>query len=345
VGKNYDTLPDYSDIVIEIPDYTYHDSYEKGKVTYQQPAPGVKVKKGTAVHIKVSLGPVPAVKIMEDLVNQKQTIAQNFLTGQGIKYLEYQESSSKIAKGNVTRTEPAAGQELTEGQVVKLYISSGPAVLERDMPSLENQSLETARVILERQELNLVITTVEEISDEVPEGHVIRTEPAADTKIKTGDRIKLYVSKGPNKAKMVNVVGEDIKTAIKILNAAGFTNLRYDEYVNDPAVPEGQVMEQSVAAGEEIAVTTQIVLKLAKGGASGGMPQTKTKKVTFQLDAGTVMTEAYELEVFCQGELIISKQMQALERSVTEDVTGYGVQVYEVRVNGVLDNRIEVDFG
>ncbi|MBO5953132.1 MAG: Stk1 family PASTA domain-containing Ser/Thr kinase [Oscillospiraceae bacterium] len=344
VGKNYDTLPNYSDIVIDVPVYAYNDTYEKGQISYQNPAPGEKVQKGTKVHIKVSLGPEPTEKTMENLINQKQSVAENYLKGQEIQYLCRDESSSTVAEGLVCRTEPAAGEKLKEGQTVILYISTGLDDVEMPMPVVTNQSVENAKLILARQEMDLEVVVEEEANEDIEVGVVIRTEPAAGEDIKKGQTVKLFVSTGPAKKPMINVVGEDITVALKLLNVAGFKNVRYDVYVNDPSVPEGQVVEQSFEAGEEVPVSAEIVLTLAKGGQAGSMPQMKTKKVVFKLHSDTVMTDAYELEIRCNGEILHTFSMKAFENSVSVDVTGYGIQVYELRVNGEWERDVEVNF-
>ena len=127
----------------------------------------------------------------------------------------------------VTRTEPAHGEELTDGQTVKLYISTGPTITEIQLPDVVNQNIATAEGLLDMQGIALNIEKKEEDSLDVDAGCVIRMEPAGGSTVKTGDTVTLYVSTGPKIVKMPNVVGKDIEAALEMLDYAGFTGIDY----------------------------------------------------------------------------------------------------------------------
>ncbi len=338
VGKNYDTLQVSSDLVLAEPQYAHNDTYEKGRVMEQNPKPGDKVAKGTEVTIVVSLGPVPQAKTMEDLVGQKQTTAENFLKGQGVLFLCEEENSDTVEAGRVIRTEPEAGYPLSEGQTVTLYISTGPSTKTGTMPDVVNQSLDTAKKILDRQGLDLDIVEVEEQNDDVEENYILRTEPAAKEELETGQTVTLYISTGPKKAKMINVVGEDLQTAIKMLNIAGFNNVSAETYV-DSTKPKDQVLNQSVDAGEEVAVNTQIVLQLSKGPVE--VETTKTVPFTLLED----MVENYKLVIKDEnGKEVFNRTISSGESSVNVTLTGKGVQIYELYINDIYFSTQKVDF-
>jgi len=336
VGKNYDTLQVNVDLVIGTPEYVYDENFEKGMVCYQEPKPGDKVDKGTVISIKVSSGPAPQLKTLEDLVNQKQTTAENFLTGQGIPYDCLEEYSDTIAVGNVTRTDPEKGTQLAENQRVTLYISLGPPMKEAKVPSVVNQTLETAKTLLNMQGVQITIKELEEESETVAVGSVIRTEPAADETMKTGDTVTIYVSTGPKKAKMPNVVGKNIDDALDLLEYAGFKNVKYTTYVENVA-PKDQVIFQSVEMNEEIPVSTQIELKLSMG-------PPVTKDVVFGLLEDTV--EPYNVVITRKdtGEEVFKKTMNSGESEVTLSLTGRDTVVYEISIEGLGVREQEVDF-
>ena len=338
VGKNYDTLQISNDLVLTEPQYAHNDSYEKGRITDQSPKPGSKVAKGTEITIVVSLGPVPQAKTMEDLVGQKQTTAENFLKGQGVLFLCEEESSETVEAGRVIRTEPEAGYPLSDGQTVTLFVSTGPSTKTGVMPDIVNQSLDTAKKILDRQGLDLEIVEVEEQNDDVEENYIIRTEPAAKEELETAQIVTLYVSTGPKKAKMINVVGEDLQTAIKMLNVAGFSNINAETYV-ESTKPKDQVLMQSVNAGEEVAINTEIVLQLSKCPVE--VERTKTVKFTLLED----MVQDYELVVKDEnGNEIAKRTISSSESSVELTLTGKGVQIYELYINGIYFSTQKVNF-
>jgi len=338
VGKNYDMLQISGDFLLKSPNYEHNDKYEKGQIIRQNPEPGMQVGKGTEIHIWVSLGPEPQVKIMENLVNQERTTAENYLDGQGVLFLCNEEYSEEVREGYVIRTEPEAGKELADGQTVMLYISIGPEIKHRDMPNVVGQSLETAKTILDNQKLNLDIKLVEEISNTVEENDIIRTEPQTGEELKTGDTVTLYVSTGPKKAKVPELAGEDISTALKMLNAAGFSNITYEEYVESEE-PKDTVVEQSVASGEEVPVTTMIVLKLSEG----PKPKEVTKMVRFGLMEDAL--EAYPVKITRKdtGETIFEATIAASKTAIELELTGSGKITYVVTLGGNSYEQ-EVDF-
>ena len=338
VGKNYDTLQNTNGIVIDAPEYAYDDTYEKGKVIDQSPEAGKQVEKGTVVSVTVSLGPAPQAQIMEDLTGQKRATAENFLSGQGLLFLVEEESSETVEEGRVSRTEPEAGQPIPEGAKVTLYISTGPAMREMEMPDVVNQSVDTAKKILEMLELKLDIVEEEEENAEYAENYIIRTEPVADEVLKTGDTVKLFVSTGPEKAKMPDVTGKNLEVALELLKYAGFTNVRYDEYV-DSEEPKDEVLTQSVAKDTEIPVNTEIVLQLSKG----PEPKVVTKTVPFSLPDDLV--EPYTLTIKDEtGAVVLTQQITDAAPSLDVQLTGSGVQIYELYINDIYYAAQKVDF-
>ena len=339
VGKNYETVTVSNDFVIKAPNYQHSDTHEKGMIIDQTPEPGAKVARGTEIHIWISLGPEPKVKVMENLVGQERTTAENYLTGQGVLFLCTTEASDTVAEGCVIRTEPEAGTTLEEGRTVMLYVSTGPEIKTGKMPKLAGQSLETARTILNNQDLKLNIKELEEHSNSVEANIIIRSEPLAGEELKSGDTVVIYISKGPEMARMPSVVGETLETALKMLSAAGLNNVEYEAVV-ESELPEGSVAEQSVAAGESVAVTEKILLTLS----SGPKPQEITKEVTFQLLSD--MGDAYSVKIIRQdtGETAYDGTLSGDQSSVTVSLTGSGTLVYEIQINGIYFKEESVDF-
>jgi serine/threonine-protein kinase len=207
------------------------------------------------------------------------------------------------------------------------------------MPKVSGQSLETARTILKNQKVTLEVKELEENSNSVPENYIIRSEPVAGEEIKDGDTVILYVSKGPETARMPDVLGEELSTALKMLNAAGFASVTYDEYV-DSELPKDTVAEQSVKGGETVPINTVIVLKIS----SGPKPTEATKQVVFQLMED--MEDAYSVLITEKesGETVYDGTVAGSETSLTLELTGTGKIVYEIKINGIWFAEQEVEF-
>ena len=138
---------------------------------------------------------------------------------------------------------------------------------------------------------------------------------------------------------MPDLLGEDITTALKMLNAAGFTNITYEEYVESEE-PLDTVVEQSVESGEEVAITTEIVLKLSEG----PKPKPVTKTVKFGLMED--MIDPYKVEISRKdtGEVIYEATVPNTESMVELQLTGNGKITYVVKINGIWFSELEVDF-
>ena len=340
LGRNYDSLEIEDGLILAPPKYEYDALYEKGQVIHQEPEAGTKVNPGTIVNITISLGQMPQVKTMENLVGQERATAENFLTGQGLLFLCMEETSDTVAEGLVTRTEPAMGEQLTDGQTVKLYISTGPAIQEIQMPDIVNRKLSAAEAVLDMQGITLKIEKKEEDSLEVEAGCVIRTEPAAGKTVKTGDTVTLYISTGPKMVKMPNVVGKDIEAALEMLDYAGFTNIDYTTYV-DSNEPENEVVTQSVKANTEVAINTKIVLALSKGPTEPPMVE---KTVSFPLADG--MLENYQVTItrMDTGEVVYSGVVSPETASVDLKLKGRDTVVFEIKIGDEQPVRHEVVF-
>ncbi len=348
IGKDYETLDLGDDFILAAPQFEYHEVYEENQITYQLPEAGEKVEAGTKINLTVSLGQMPQIKTMENLIGQTRSTAENFVAGQGFLFLSLEEASNEVEAGLVIRTEPAAGEALTDGQTIKLYISKGPDIQEIQMPNVVEQNVATAQTLLNMQGLKLDIKVEEETSLTMEAGCVIRTDPSAGKPVKTGDTVTLYVSTGPEMVKMPNVEGKDLKAALDMLDYAGFTNIDYTTYV-DSDKPENEVVKQSVKANEEVPINTKIVLELSKGPTEPPtQPPTEPKPVTKKITVGLMdgMTEDYNVTVTRKdnGEPVFDGTVAADQSSLDITVTGVGKVVYEVKIGGVWFDDLEVVF-
>ena len=360
VGKYYDSLAPNDNFVIVTPDWKYDDTYSYGQILSQNPEPGERVDKGVNVYLVLSLGKEPREKYMEDLVGTQEQEAKNFLTGQGFVPLRKTEYSDTVPAGTVIRTEPEEGTLLEDGATVTIWVSMGPEIITISMPNLEKQTLEKAKEILDNQKLDLTVLEQEEADNTVAEGKVIRTVPAAGEDLKTGDTVTIVVSTGPVKAKMPQVLGENINTALKLLNYAGFNNVKYTEYV-DSDLPADSVVYQSVDADKEIPINTQIILQLSNGPTEPSteetvpdetvpddtVPDTTTPEPvtkTERFGALDGATEPYLFQLLLNGEVIYSRTVQPEEVYIEVELSGSGTVTYSIVMDGTDFGTYSVDF-
>jgi serine/threonine-protein kinase len=84
----------------------------------------------------------------------------------------------------------------------------------------------------------------------VPEGRVLEQDPPADRQVEAGSAVDLVFSGGPKTVPVPSLTGSTVSEAEAALEAAGLV-LGEQTDQNDQTVPEGQIISQDPAAGEE----------------------------------------------------------------------------------------------
>ena len=269
VGDFWDDLEDkYPDITFQIIEEVFDEENPAGMILEQDPAKGTQIDAAKdVVGVVISKGPAPLTAPMPDLENYEQTTAHNLLISKGmdLNVVIEVETSEEVKEGFIIRTEPEAGAILQKGSKVTLYVSAGLEIKEASMPDLINATRENAEKTLDNQNMHLVIK-IEEIFDSVvAPGRVVSTAPAVGSKIKTGDEITLYISKGPEMKAVPNLMNMDIATATQVLANAGFTKTPVIIYDFSDAIEKDRIMNQSHPANEEVDINTQITLTVSQG--------------------------------------------------------------------------------
>ena len=359
LGKVYEDLPDYEDFDI-ISDEVYDDVVPAGQIIKQEPKANIEVVKGTRIVVTVSKGPTPQMITMPNLENNSEVDAQTKLSSLSLnlQIKPIRENSETIIEGYVTRTDPAVGTELTAGQEVKLYISSGPEIRTGNMPNLLSYEQEAAAKVLSNQELRLEIIVEKYHDPMVTKGCVIKTIPETGSKLTTGQQVTLYISLGPELATVPNMVGGNIITAMNLLKAAGFDtpDIRY-VYSNEEV---DTVVSQSHEKNTQINVDTLITLDVSKGPEPTQPPETTESTEVTETTEPTVMGVTMDVEInvgnytqtsSCKvtvkrdGQIVFSGEVpQGVAVLVVDEQTGSGLVVYEVTVNDTETWNETVDF-
>ncbi|MFP3916326.1 Stk1 family PASTA domain-containing Ser/Thr kinase [Lysinibacillus telephonicus] len=134
-----------------------------------------------------------------------------------------------------------------------------------EIPEVTNMEVEDAIETLEGAGFTVDEDQREEHSEEVEEGLVIGTNPKAGLTRVEGTEITLIVSLGTEKIEMKNYVGQQANQVITILENGQFKDIDVED-VYSSNEPEGTIIEQQPAAGEEIVPEeTSVTLKVSKG--------------------------------------------------------------------------------
>nr|WP_081892331.1 Stk1 family PASTA domain-containing Ser/Thr kinase [Bifidobacterium biavatii] len=194
-----------------------NDSSEpKGTVTKQTPKGGTKVAKGSAVKVWFSTGP-QSINV-PDVSEDTQESARETLEKAGFKVASTVKSvqSATVAQDLVVKTDPEAGTSQPKGTEITLYVSTGSS----SMPDVTGQPKDAALATLKGY--GLLPTVYTEASDTVPEGSVIRTDPAAGQQLEQDQQITVYVSSGPEPVTVPDcAAGQSYADCAAAMTAAG----------------------------------------------------------------------------------------------------------------------------
>ena len=136
---------------------------------------------------------------------------------------------------------------------------------EIEVPDVSGKTVKEATKILEKAGFVVNDDVIEQESDEVDEGAVIKTKPKAGKTAKEGATITLTVSATVDKLTVKNYVGQSYENIKSTLEDAGISvTIEEKEYNQDDNVEDGVIVEQSVEAGEELKKGDSITLTVSK---------------------------------------------------------------------------------
>jgi serine/threonine-protein kinase len=210
-----------------------------GEIFRQDPPASGTVAKGGTVTIWVSDGK-PQVPIPTDLVGKPWPDVQTELTKLKLKPKEHLVPGG--TKGNVTGTNPGAGQPATIGSTVRVNVASGPEI--SAIPYVVGESIQQATTDLHAAGFNINPTYVD---NGAPKDQVVSQNPAPGQKEPHGTIVNVNVSNGPPQTTVPDVVGETSAQAYHDLQAAGFNVVRNYVTVTDPS--QADIVQSQTPAG------------------------------------------------------------------------------------------------
>ena len=195
-GEMYteDFAAKYGDFNIRLMPQEYNETSPEGQILRQQPAGGERVLRGTDLWITVSMGPEPEKRTLDNFVGADADEAYKMLENQGYKPLNKKEYSYVYDAGIVTRTDPAAGAEVTEGQTVYIYISTGPDVEKAPMPNVVGMELDRVKELMDQ--LGFTNVRYEQVESQKPVNEVVYQSVAKNTDTDVASEIIIHYSGG-----------------------------------------------------------------------------------------------------------------------------------------------------
>ena len=230
-----------------------------GTVLSQDPAAGTEMEEGadSVLHVVVSTGnalaPIPTgLEGLPRADAEAAIVAQGFVVGTVVEG-----PSEDVAVGLVTAVDYGpdltADGELPEQSPINLAVSTGPAP--RTVPAVSGRDYDA--VAAEIESLGLVPERVDEASESVPEGSIIRTEPGEGSQIARGETVRIVVSTGLPMVTVPDVRGMDEDDAIAELEAAGLQIGDRIGRPNRPVLATDPPGGESVRQGTEVTIITR----------------------------------------------------------------------------------------
>src|SRR5436190_9788954 len=238
-----------------------------GTVIGENPNGGTKADKGSAVKLQVSSGPGSAT--VPTVAGEPEKVAVHEINRAGFKADTFDEPSSTVPKGDVTRTDPRENTALPIGSRVHVYVSTGPQQVA--VPGVVGKDKDAARGALEDAGFKV---TVEKQESDKPKDQVISQDPPANTGVNKGSRVTITISKGRPKVAVPDVGGQDRDAARAALQGAGFKVKVKQQEVGDPT-QEGIVIGQDPQGGSQQPKGSTVTITVGKAPpSSGGTPTT-----------------------------------------------------------------------
>jgi beta-lactam-binding protein with PASTA domain/predicted Ser/Thr protein kinase len=213
-----------------------------GIVIGEDPSGGTKADKNSTVSLSVSQGPsnvnIPSV------IGRSQAGAEATLRRNHLKFRIVRRSSSAFAVGVATGTDPSAGQSVTPGTQVTLFISSGKPLVR--VPNVTGESKSQATSQLSGAGFNVNTTT--QSSTSVKAGNVISQNPSGGSMVVSGSTVTIVVASAPKPVSVPSVVGDTASGAANTLKGAGFKVSRTTQTVTSKS-QNGKVLSQSPKGG------------------------------------------------------------------------------------------------
>ncbi|WP_068672440.1 Stk1 family PASTA domain-containing Ser/Thr kinase [Oceanobacillus sp. Castelsardo] len=111
---------------------------------------------------------------------------------------------------------------------------------EVEVPKVIEMESDEARDLLES--LNLIVEDEMVTSEDIDEGHIVKTSPSAGRIVNEGSTVTLFISSGKEKVTFEDYVGKDYSQVKRELEIAGFEDfIPYEEYSN---LPVGEIITQ-----------------------------------------------------------------------------------------------------
>ena len=190
-----------------------------------------------------------------------ETVKNQYQNDEKIKIIIQDEAyDNNYEKGRIISQSPLSGKTVVSPINIEVIVSRGKQ--EIMLPDYTGKSKGT--VLSELAKSSISATIIEQNSDSVPEGYVIKTSPAGGNVIQATGIVTVYVSKGIVKEVQVpQLVGLNIETAKSFVTQSSLVIGTVSEIVSNES--KNTVIQQSIAPYQMVKEFSNIDICVSKG--------------------------------------------------------------------------------
>ena len=241
------------------------DYISPGKIMTQTPVGGSFVDRNGTVLLMVSSGngvvePYNGISTVPYLVGDTRDAAIEKCKKAGLAEPVFEEVyDDNVLPGLIVSSDPEGGTEVAEGSPITIKISKGQEAF--PMPDVVGMDLDAAQKKL--TDSGFIISVEYDMSDTVPEDHVMSQSIAPNTPVYRGDKVTIVVATQEELVMTPNVVGHPQKDAEDTLKDAAFEVNVITSF--DASVPAGYVINQNPEADTKQKKGTKVTIIVSKG--------------------------------------------------------------------------------
>ena len=155
----------------------------EGLVLLMDPGAGMRQEEGTEVVIHVAVA-----RTIPEVVGKTEADARALLEKEGYEQVKTVAQKSDEAEGSVLAIDPVPGTKAKAAAPVTLTVAQPYTV-----PDVSGSSWDDAAATLEAE--GYVAASAYTYTEDVPEGTIVSTDPAAGTKLASGSTVTAYIAK------------------------------------------------------------------------------------------------------------------------------------------------------
>jgi len=185
------------------------------------------------------------------IMNQPKADGQKAVEDLGLKFVVLSEEKSEKPKDTIIAVFPNEGTTVKKDSEVRVRISSGPE--ESELPDFTKLEKNAAQDYIVNLGLRVGKIT-EENSEDISQGAVIKSDPAAGTKVKKGDVVNLVISKGSavKYTRVPDLTGLTIDGAKQVLETSKLKIGDATAVQTDDKSRDGKIFNQSIAPSTKV---------------------------------------------------------------------------------------------